>query len=123
MSMGAEKSPSANSFAIWVKWERISSLLAESFGSLASASMARYQDTAGNGAWSSREKTPGFEEGYLIFAMRPWVGNFWNCSMSWPGITRSGEPASSIIRVWFLMFPGWSASENVALALCSARFR
>ena len=35
---------------------------------------------------------------YLILATRPAVGNFWNCSLSWPGTTRSAEPANSIIR-------------------------
>jgi len=42
---------------------------------------------------------------YLILAMRPWVGYFWNCKASWPGMTRSGSPpASWIMRSWFLIF-------------------
>lgn len=41
---------------------------------------------------------------HLIFATRPVVGNFWNCSMSWPGTTRSGDPASSNIRAcWAIL--------------------
>jgi hypothetical protein len=44
--------------------------------------------------------------GYLILAMRPSVGNFWNCRASWPGTTRSTEPASSIMRAWAAMLAG-----------------
>ena len=37
--------------------------------------------------------------GHLILATRPVVGYFWNCSASWPGMTRSGlPPASWIMR-------------------------
>jgi hypothetical protein len=35
---------------------------------------------------------------YLMRAIRPCVGNFWNCSASCPGITRSTEPAIRIMR-------------------------
>jgi hypothetical protein len=37
--------------------------------------------------------------GHFILAIRPVVGYFWNCSASWPGMTRSGlPPASWIMR-------------------------
>lgn len=60
---------------------------------------------------------------YRIRAIRPCVGNLSNCPGSWPGTTWSAEPASSIMRAWLRMLPGWSFSLKVALALCSARFR
>ena len=55
--------------------------------------------------------------------MRPRAGNLSNCRESWPGTTRSAEPASAIMRAWFRMVAGSSASLKVALAWCSARLR
>ena len=63
---------------------------------------------------------------HLILAMRPSavVGYFSNCKASWPGMTRSGLlPASSIMRFWFSILVAWKSGVNVALALCSTRFR